>query len=123
LNRPSRSTVTGYEAVIPSIVLPDADDRHVVAAAVAAGASVIITWNVRDLPAAELRKYALQKQTPDIFLTRLYDQIPDLMIEAVARALRNLRRSKVSPKEFVQALRRQKLVRFTSKIEPRRAEL
>jgi hypothetical protein len=123
LNRPSRSTVTGYEAVIPSIVLPDADDRHVVAAAVAAGASVIITWNVRDLPAAELRKYALQKQTPDIFLTRLYDQIPDLMIEAVARALRNLRRSKVSPKEFDQALRRQKLVRFTSKIEPRRAEL
>jgi hypothetical protein len=76
----------------------------------------------RETLAAELRKYALPKQTRDI-LTRLYDQIPDLMIEAVARARRNLRRSKVSPMEFVQALRRQKLVRFTSKIEPCLAEL
>jgi predicted nucleic acid-binding protein len=111
------ATVKAYEAFIPSIVLPDADDSHVVAAAVAAGASVIVTWNVRDFPAAELRRHRLQKLTPDIFLTRLYDQIPDAMIAAVARARRNLRRSKVSSKEFVAALRRQKLLRFVSKIE------
>jgi predicted nucleic acid-binding protein len=117
------ATVKAYEAFIPSIVLPDADDRHVVAAAVAAGASVIVTWNVRDFPAAELRKHRLRKLTPDIFLTRLYDQIPDAMIAAVARARRNLRQSKVSAEDFVAALRRQKLVRFTSKIESRQAKL
>ena len=65
------ATVKAYEAIIPSIVLPDADDRHVVAAAVAAGASVIVTWNVRDFPAAELRRHRLRKLTPDIFLTRM----------------------------------------------------
>ena len=117
------ATVKAYEAIIPSIVLPDADDRHVVAAAVAAGASVIVTWNVRDFPAAELRRHRLQKLTPDIFLTRLYDQIPDAMIAAVARARRNLRRSKVSSKEFVAALRRQRLTRFVSKIEPNLSKL
>ena len=117
------ATVTGYEATIPSIVLPDTNDRHVVAAAVAASASIIVTWNVRDFPTAELRKHGLQKQTPDLFLTRLYDRIPDLTIGAVEGARRNLRRSKVSPGEFVQALRRQKLVRFTTKIESRLSEL
>jgi predicted nucleic acid-binding protein len=117
------ATVKAYEAIIPSIVLPDADDRHVVAAAVAAGASVIVTWNVRDFPAAELRRHRLRKLTPDIFLTRLYDQIPDAMIAAVARARRNLRRSKVSSKEFVAALRRQRLTRFVPKIEPNLSKL
>ncbi|HEX4077992.1 MAG TPA: PIN domain-containing protein [Rhizomicrobium sp.] len=68
------ATVTGYEAVIPSIALPDLDDRHVVAAAVTAHVSVIVTWNVRDFPAAELRKHGLIRQTPDIFLTNLYNQ-------------------------------------------------
>ena len=115
--------VTGYEATIPSIVLPDANDRHVVAAAVAWRVSIIVTWNVRDFPTAELHKNGLQKQTPDLFLTRLYDRIPDLTIEAVAGARRNLRRSKRSPGEFVQALRRQKLVRFTAKLELRLSEL
>jgi len=76
----------GLRAIIPSIVLPDANDRHVVAAAVAASASMIVTWNVRDFPTAELHKNGLQKQTPDLFLTRLYDRIPDLTIEAVAGA-------------------------------------
>lgn len=111
------ATVTDYEAIIPSIVLPDANDRHVVAAAVGARASIIVTWNMHDFPMAELHKHGLQTQTPDQFLARLYDRIPDLAIEAVAGARRNLRRSKVSPGEFVHALRRQKLVRSTAKIE------
>jgi hypothetical protein len=117
------AAVTGYEGILPSIVLPDADDRHVVAAAVAARASVIITWNVRDFPAVELRKHRLQKLTPDMLLTRLYDQIPDAMIAAVARARRNLRQSKMPAAEFLLALQRQRLVRFISKIEPHLAEL
>jgi PIN domain len=117
------ATVTGYEAKISAITLPDVDDRHVVAARIAAGASVIVTWNVRDFPTAELRKHRLQKQTPDVFLTRLYDQVPDLMIETVAKARRNLRRSQTSAEEFIQALQRQRLTRFVAKIEPHIAKL
>lgn len=117
------ATVSGYEAIISSIVLPDADDRHVVAAAVAAGASLIVTWNVRDFPAAELRRHKLSKQTPDVFLTSLYDQIPNVMVQVIGRARRNLRQSKVSREEFLDVLRRQKLDRFTSKIERHLADL
>ncbi len=42
--------VVGYERHVPSIKLPDPNDRHVVAAGIAAGASVILTWNVRHFP-------------------------------------------------------------------------
>ncbi|MGH7103711.1 MAG: hypothetical protein ACREFJ_15085 [Acetobacteraceae bacterium] len=82
----------------------------------AARASVIVTWNVRDFPAAELRKHRLAKQTPDAFLTSLYDQMPVVVMAVTARARRNLRRSRVSAEEFLDALRRQKLSRFTSRI-------
>lgn len=35
--------VTGYEALIPALTLPDEDDRHVLAAAIRCSAQVIVT--------------------------------------------------------------------------------
>ena len=65
--------VRGYEPLIPGIVLPDPDDRHVVAAAIAGGASVVVTWNMADFPEAELARHGLQRETPDQFALRLYE--------------------------------------------------
>ena len=44
-------TVTGYEDLIPSLDLPDPDNRHVLAAAIACNAQVVVTSNVRHFPA------------------------------------------------------------------------
>jgi predicted nucleic acid-binding protein len=44
------SLVTGYEEIIPQLELPDAGDRHVLAAAIRGNASRIITFNLRDFP-------------------------------------------------------------------------
>lgn len=41
------SLVTGFEHLIPSVELPDANDRHVVAAAIHAGAGLIVTFNLK----------------------------------------------------------------------------
>ena len=38
--------VTGYEALIPSLDLPDPDDRHVLAAAIVGRCDVIVTQNL-----------------------------------------------------------------------------
>jgi predicted nucleic acid-binding protein len=42
--------VTGYEDLIPPLQLRDADDRHVLAAAIRGRADVIVTFNGKDFP-------------------------------------------------------------------------
>jgi hypothetical protein len=58
------AVVENFEHLIPAIVLPDPDDRHVVAAAMHARAELIITFNRRDFPAAELQKIRYVGATP-----------------------------------------------------------
>ena len=43
------AVVTGYEALIPTLTLPDPDDRHVLAAAIVGGCDVIVTRNLTRL--------------------------------------------------------------------------
>jgi predicted nucleic acid-binding protein len=60
-------------------------DRHVLAAAVAVGATVVITTNVRDFAGADTAGLGVAAQTPDQFLTSLLDNIT---LDAVMAALR-----------------------------------
>lgn len=60
--------VTGYEALIDGLKLPDPGDRHVLAAAIKAGAQVIVTANLRDYPPAELRPWNVEAKSPDDFV-------------------------------------------------------
>jgi len=108
------ATVKGYEEQIPIVNLPDPNDRHVVAAGITAGASVILTWNIRDFPSRELKKFGLRKQTPDDFLSGLYDQVSDLMIDSLANARRNLTKSKIWPPDFINILNSQNLSNWRS---------
>jgi predicted nucleic acid-binding protein len=109
-----QARVTGYAARIPAIALPDPGDRHVVAAAAETKASIIVTWNIRDFPASELRRHGLGKLTPDGFLTELYEAKPDAVAASVENARRNLNLSQVSRPAYLEVLQRQGLKRFVS---------
>lgn len=82
-------TVTGYEHLIDQLDLPDADDRHVVAAAIHAEAQVIVTRNLRDFPSERLKTWGVEAQHPDDFLTKLHQDRPDALggiVAAIAAA-------------------------------------
>jgi predicted nucleic acid-binding protein len=60
--------VTGYEPLIPSLDLPDPDDRHVLAAAIKVNAQVIVTRNLRDFPKDKLAPWGIYAKSPDVFV-------------------------------------------------------
>lgn len=82
------SVVTGYEPLIDA--MPNHEkDRHVAAAAVKIGAQVVVTRNMKDVTALP---DGIEAQSPDQFLSNLFDLNPDGMVELVreqAKALRN----------------------------------
>jgi hypothetical protein len=117
------ATITGYRTHIEAVTLPDPGDRHVVAAAIAAGASVILTWNLRDFPTRELKTHGLVRQDPDVFLTALYDKAPDLTLASLANARRNLSKTRISAVDFIDTLRNQKLTQLATRIAKRTTDL
>jgi hypothetical protein len=75
------SLVTGYEALIPCLVLPDPDDRDVLAAAITGRADVIVTFDLGHFPNEALASYGVEAQHPDVFLSRLFHSNPALFCQ------------------------------------------
>ena len=67
--------VEGYEPLIPTMG-NHPKDRHVLAAAVHAGAQTIVTFNLRDFPAGALAPWNVEAQSPDQFLVHQFHLNP-----------------------------------------------
>lgn len=52
--------VTDFEQLIGVLVLPDPDDRHVLAAAIKGRADLIVTVNLKDFPAGILDRWGIE---------------------------------------------------------------
>ena len=69
--------------------LPDAADRHVLAAAIAGGASSLLTFNLGDFPRRVLAGHGVVPRHPDGYLWELLSVGPDQMVRVVDVALSN----------------------------------
>lgn len=76
------SLVENYERLIPAMT-NDADDRHVLAAAVACGAQLIVSDNLSDFPEKCCAPYNIDVKTADEFLLDLWDLDADLVISTL----------------------------------------
>lgn len=70
------SLVRGYRDLVAGLQLPDGKDRHVLAAAIRCGASVIVTSNLKDFPAGYLASFGIEAQHPDDFISHQFDLNP-----------------------------------------------
>ena len=96
--------VTGYEDLIASMT-NHPGDRHVLAAAVRAGADVIVTNNGRHFLPVARDTYAIDVQTPDLFLRSLWDVDADTLVRVLEEQGQALNPPRAS-RDVVQALRR-----------------
>lgn len=71
--------VGGYESLVPAM-LNDPKDRHVLAAAVRANASAIVTFNLEDFPTDVLASFAIEAVHPDQFLLNQIGLDPGVML-------------------------------------------
>jgi len=101
--------VTGYEFLIPSLELPDADDRHVLAAAIRSQASIILTSNLKDFPKQLLDAYEIEALHPDEFISDLLDINTAKVLEAVAKCRRSLKNPPKTVNEYLDTLLKQGL--------------
>ena len=115
--------VTGYSHLIPTLHLPDPDDRHVLAAAIYAGVSTIVTFNLRDFPDVVLSDYAITAMPPDDFLCLLFAQKRDAVLDRLRRHRESLSRPARTPDEYLLALQKSRLPQFAARVEPFRLSL
>ncbi len=108
--------VTGYEEHIESLTLPDADDRHVLAAGIEAGADAIITWNLADFPKKVVRQHGIEVQTPDQIVCALIEGSIASVLAAMKDHRTSLKNPPKSPAEYLETLKQQGLTRAVEAI-------
>jgi len=91
------------------LYLPDPNDRYVLAAAVHAGARIIVTFNLGDFPKSVLAPYGIEAMTPDDFVDDLIESDPKIVLEALDLHRVNLRNPPKTIDEFMESLQQHQL--------------
>lgn len=109
--------VTDYEGMADSLALPDDDDLHVVAAAIASGAQTIVTFNLKDFPQAILAKHDIEAVHPDDFIVQQMDLHLGLVLSAVKKHRASLIRPPIDAEQYLELLAGQGLVVTAEKLK------
>lgn len=114
--------VNDYQVLIPTLELPDADDRHILAAAIQGNADVIVTFNLRDFPARTLELHGIRAQHPDEFILSLLELNAPSVHEAVRRQRGGLKNPPHTAAQLLDTLELQGLKQSVAMLRPFAAE-
>jgi hypothetical protein len=109
--------VTGYEALIPQIALPDPDDRHVLAAAIVGRCDMVITRNLRHFPVSAMASYSIEVQHPDAFLSKHLEFAPGVFCGAIRKVRARLKNPPFSIDDYLANLKQVGLVAVASELK------
>lgn len=77
--------VTGFEPIEAGLSsLPDPGDAHVIAAAIETSASIIVTDNLKDFPAAVMTPHGIEAKSANEFLADTIDLKPEKAAQALS---------------------------------------
>jgi len=96
--------VTNYSSLIDSLTLPDPDDRHVLAAAIHAGAGLIVTFNLSDFPPQYFAAHGVEARHPDDLFSELLDGALDDFYAAVRLQRQALKNPPMTVEDFLAKL-------------------
>lgn len=109
--------ISGFESLIPSLILPDPDDRHVLAEAITGRYDVIVTFNQKDFPDSALQPFGIEKQDPDTFLLHQLDLSPGKFLNAVRKHRARLKKPPTSQEQYLETLLRQGLTQLVQTLK------
>lgn len=92
--------------------LPDADDIHVLAVAVASSADIILTLNNKDFPRQILAEEGLSRADPDSYLHGIWQATPELVAPVAEAVLQEARRLSGEDWEMRALLKKARLPRL-----------
>jgi len=97
------ANIQGYESLI-GMMTNDLKDRHVLAVAVHIGANIIVTSNLSDFHTAALTPYGIEAQSPDAFLTDLFDMEPQRVASIIVEQAADLKNPPKTPQQTLDTL-------------------
>ena len=106
--------VSGYDYLVPTINLPDPNDRHVVAAAIHGRADAIVSFNKQDFPSKKLSRHGLEIIHPDDFIGFQFDLNPSAVVIAAHTTRNRLRKPQITVEQYLQMLRQISLTKTAS---------
>jgi len=95
--------VADYDHLIDGLELPDRDDRHVLAAAIAARADSLVTANLGDFPARALPP-GVAVVSPDDFILMLVHADPEAVATVIDNQASALRKPPMTTAELLDGL-------------------
>lgn len=105
-----------YEPIISSLTLPDLNDRHVLAAAIVAGADAIVTFNLPDFPSDILDRYEIELLHPDDFLFHQFGLSNPAVLITAQRCRERLKSPARTAEEYLDTLEKQGLPKTVAEL-------
>ena len=98
--------------------LPDPADVHVLAAAIAGSADLLLTLNVSDFPRHTLEEEGIAREVPDLFLRGLWEAHPVAVAEVAEKVRAEAERLSGEPWPIRKLMKKARLPRLGKALEP-----
>lgn len=108
--------VEDFDDLIEGLLLPDPDDRHVLAAAIKSRADLIVTFNLKDFPGNRLSSFGIEAIHPDLFVLQLLENTPLTVVDAASEHRHSLQQPPKRVADYLATLEQQGLSQTVARL-------